>query len=186
MPFSKPVPTRCLLMQTVVPVLCRNKPFIPMRLQNWLPILLQKSGIHLSVGQWLRTEKKCITTHSRLRWGRNHSLYMPCGKQKSIPSVLMQTVAPVKLFHKTWRQMKRVHLRKILMPIQKKGMNLPVGRLPRMVRSFIRIRQVIPWGQSLLTHFMLFGNRRTILFRMISKAVPIIRRILPLIPSRTL
>ena len=39
------------LTQTAVPVLCRNKQFIPMRSQNWLPILLQKPDIPLSVGQ---------------------------------------------------------------------------------------------------------------------------------------
>ena len=178
MPSLKPMPTRCLLTQTAVSVRCRNKPFIPTRLQNWFPILLQKPDMPLSVGQRLRTARKCTTTRSRLKWEWNRSPYMLCGKPKSILSGLMQTVEAVKLFHKTLRQTKHGYLQRI--PIRKMGMPLSAGRLHRVVPSLMRIRRVIPWGQMPLIRFMRFGNWRITLFPMICKAVSTMRRILQL------
>ena len=178
MPSLKPMPTRCLLTQTAVPVRCQSKPFIPTRLQNYLPILLQSRDIPLSVGQRLRTAGKSATIRSRLKWVQSRSPSMPCGKPKSIPFGLMQTVEAVKLFHKTLRQTKPGRSQGIPIPVRKKDTPLQAGRLRRMVQSFMRIRQAIPWEQSHLTRFMRFGNWRITLFPTIYRAVSTIHKTL--------
>ena len=178
MPSLKPMPTRCLLTQTAVSVRCRNKPFIPTRLQNWFPTLLQKPDMPLSVGQRLRTARKCTTIRSRLKWEWNRSPSMLCGKPKSIPSGLMQTAEAVKLFHKTLRQMKPGYSRKIPIPVRKKDTPLQAGRLHPVEQLLMRIRRAIQWDQNPLIRFMRFGNRRITLFPMICKAVSTIHKTL--------